>query len=462
MSDIELTPEYLLSLSSKISDFATSKDIHAAEVMFIDSRKIQIMCSGQSISTARETSELGFAVRVLRNNTEGFSYTNKHDIDSLEQCAAEAINMVGVSPPKPGSRFSLPADYTEIEGIFSKNLADTTIDEIIVYANEILKPFQEAPIDIKTELSTILISETCTGIVNSLGVEGFYKTNAMEGGFIAIAREGEKVGSVVMDDFFTRDPSTIDFRKFGQDLCERAIRNIRAEKATGIESDIVVFEPNAVFNPIYITMAMALAADKVQRNQSMWKDKLADTVAVKELEFVDDPHTKEAGTGARVFDDEGVPTQKIDLIKDGVLENFIFDELTASRAQTLSTGNSFRGQGGSSFMNPPNFIFTNGGIISPGKQTPEELIEDIKKGITFEYFSGSITIENGIFSGVAKGAQLIKNGSIEKPLTNVTISGNVFDVLNNIEGFGNNLKLVNAIMRTPSIRVKGITISTQK
>ena len=72
MSDIELTPEYLLSLSSKISDFATSKDIHAAEVMFIDSRKIQIMCSGQSISTARETSELGFAVRVLRNNTEGF------------------------------------------------------------------------------------------------------------------------------------------------------------------------------------------------------------------------------------------------------------------------------------------------------------------------------------------------------------------------------------------------------
>lgn len=209
-------------------------------------------------------------------------------------------------------------------------------------------------------------------------------------------------------------------------------------------------------------MAMALAADKVQRNQSMWKDKLADTVAVKELEFVDDPHTKEAGTGARVFDDEGVPTQKIDLIKDGVLENFIFDELTASRAQTLSTGNSFRGQGSSSFMNPPNFIFTNGGMISPGKQTPEELIEDIKKGITFEYFSGSITIENGVFSGVAKGAQLIKNGSIEKPLTNVTISGNVFDVLNNIEGFGKDLKLVNSIMRTPSIRVKGIAISTQK
>ncbi|MHA1417232.1 MAG: metallopeptidase TldD-related protein, partial [Candidatus Heimdallarchaeaceae archaeon] len=110
---------------------------------------------------------------------------------------------------------------------------------------------------------------------------------------------------------------------------------------------------------------------------------------------------------------------------------------------------------------PPNNIFPNVPVIKPGDTKYDEMIEDIKEGIVFEYFAGSQRSENGIFSGVAKGAQLIKNGEITTPLTNVTIAGNVFDVLKNIVSLSKTTKKVNGYLETPYIKTKGINISSQ-
>jgi predicted Zn-dependent protease len=193
----------------------------------------------------------------------------------------------------------------------------------------------------------------------------------------------------------------------------------------------------------------------------MWKDKLADTVAINEFNLIDDSLNPDAGGGVRSFDDEGTATQLTSIIKEGVLENFLFDELRASKMNAQSTGNSWRSFGGARFMQPPSNIFPNAPVIKAGNLSYEELLEDVKTGITFEYFSGSFRAENGIFSGVAKGAQLIENGELTKPLINVTIGGNIFELLMNITGMTKDLELSNGFMKTPKIKAKGINISTQ-
>lgn len=454
--------EQLLELSNSVVEQGMQKDVHAVEVYFQRVKTMQITVSGQDVSNERATSELGFGIRVLRGESEGFAYTNKFDEESLKRCLDDAIKMANVIPPKAGASFALPSNYPHIEGLYSSKISNITAEDLVSYVDQIVTPFKEAPVELRTDLSRVQVIEESVGIVNSLGVEGSYQSNYLDGSFFLIARDGDKVGSFVTDNFFTRDPSKVNFTQFGSDLADRAIRNLNAVKAPKIDSDTVIFKPDAVLSPIFIVVANSISAEEVQKNRSFWKDRLADKVAVENLSISDSPHDVTGGEGVRPFDDEGTPTKETTIIKDGILENFLFDVLRAHRAHTISSGNSWRSMQGSRFTNGPSIILPNAPIIHPGDHSNEELIEETKLGIIFEYFSGSYRPENGIFSGVAKGAQLIENGEITKPLINVSIAGNVFDALNNIEGISNTVALTSNYLRTPWLKITGIKISTQE
>ncbi|MHA1686153.1 MAG: TldD/PmbA family protein [Candidatus Heimdallarchaeaceae archaeon] len=453
--------EELMSLSNELVEYALTKDIHAVEVFYEYRKTLQIVVAGHDVSSERSTREIGFGIRVLKGESEGFSYTNKTDKESLEKCVDNAVKMANVVPPKPGVGLPLPADYHMINNLYSEKIAIITPEDIIGYISQITTPFRESTVDLRADLSKVQSIEEWAGIVNSIGVEGSYKANYLEGSFFLIARDGEKVGSFVTDSFFTRDPERVDFTEFGTKLAQRAERNLNAIPAPSIDSDVVIFKPDAVFIPIFLVIASSVSADNVQQNRSFWKDKLADQVASESLSIYDEPHNILGGAAVRPFDDEGVPTQLTAIIKDGILENFLFDTLRAQRSHSESTGNSWRSFQPPRFSNIPSQIFPNAPVIQSSNFSEEQLIEETKLGIIFEYFSGSFRPENGIFSGVAKGAQLIENGEITKPLINVSISGNVFECLNNIEGIGNKLSLVSGYLRTPVLKISGIKIASQ-
>ena len=457
----DLTKEEILSLSHKVVDYALTKNVDAAEVFSHLNSQTQVMTEGRSIANERDKSELGFAIRVIKGESEGFSYSNKADLNSLKNTVDEAIGTASVAPANPGIRLAAPTDYKQISGIYTSSVTNLTIDDLIEDAKAVLAPMGEVSVDVRTNLSSMTKQEEWQSVVNSLGVEAFQKSNNYTGGFFVVPRDGDKVGAFVFDDFFTHDPKSVDLRKFGEELTQRAVRNIDAEAPSKIDSDIVIFQKEGIFQPIALVILQAISALSVYQQRSMWKDKLADTVAISDFNMIDDSLNPDGGGGVRAFDDEGNATQKTSIIKNGVLENFLFDELRASKMNAKSTGNSWRSFGGARFMTPPSNIFPNAPIIQGGDFSYEELLEDVKTGITFEYFSGSFRAENGIFSGVAKGAQLIENGEITKPLINVTIGGNIFELLMNITGMTKELELSNGFMKTPKIKVKGINISTQ-
>jgi PmbA protein len=454
--------ESLLDLSQQLVKYANTKDITASEVFFYQKKNTQVMTEGLSISTERAISELGFGIRVLNKEVEGFSYTNKINLNALKSCVDEAVSISQIAPPKPGAKLPVPTNYSRIDGIYTNSVAELTIEDMIDSAKIVLQPMREAKVSVRTNLSRIVIEEEISGIVNSLGVESYSRSNSLSGTFIAVAREGEKVGSFVFDDFYTHDSSEVDFFKFGETLTSRAIRNLDAITPPTIDSDIVVFSKNGVFRPIFMVIAHSIRADSVEQGRSLWADKLADSVAINTFNFIDDSHNPDAGSGCRHFDDEGNATQKTSIIKDGVLETFLFDELRANRMDTNSTGNSWRSLGGARFVVPPSEIYPNAPYILPGDMSTEEIYEDINLGIIFEYFSGSFRMENGIFSGVAKGAQLIRKGELAEPLTNISIGGNVFELLSNIVGLSKETQLTNEYLTTPLIKAKGVKISTQK
>ena len=96
----KLDKEYLMDLSTKVRDYALSKDVDAAEVYFNFSNNMEVLAENQSISTERKKKELGFGIRVLKNSAEGFSYSNKLDLEALKLATDEAVGIAKVSPAK--------------------------------------------------------------------------------------------------------------------------------------------------------------------------------------------------------------------------------------------------------------------------------------------------------------------------------------------------------------------------
>ncbi len=452
----------LIVLNEKLSSYAEKYEVKEVEMFFEYSKTLQIIISGHSIVNERETEELGFSSRIINNGSQGFAYSNKTSFEELKKCVDDAVAISKVAPQTPD--ISLPeikTSYPSISNLYSSDLANIDVEFLINQAREFIEPLKTAPVEVKVDLSKVQLTESWIGIVNSLGIKQAYKTNLLHGEFFMIARDGEKVGSFIDESFFTRNPKSVNLPIIGQNMIQKAVDNLNVETIPSLDSDTVIFNPDAVANPIAFVIALAVSSKNVQKNRSLWKDSLAEQVAVDSFSLTDNPHNVEGGIGAKPFDMEGTATKPVDIIKDGMLETFLFDELHAKRAKTESTGHCTRSMGGKQFSAPPREVFPHSMFIHPGDMKFDEMIEDTKLGIIFDRFSGSTRMENGIFSGVAKGVKLIENGEITKPLTNISIAGNVFDLLKNIDGIADKQRLTHGFLTTPCIKAKKVSITTE-
>jgi len=193
-------------------------------------------------------------------------------------------------------------------------------------------------------------------------------------------------------------------------------------------------------------------ADNVQRGRSLWADMIGENVSNRNLTVSDDgllPY----GLGSSPFDAEGVPSQKTLLIDNGILRNFLYDSYTANKADTESTGNATR----NSYSSLPAISISNL-LIEPGTKSFDDLVSEIDRGIIINRFSGSVRVESGEFSGVAKQASYVENGEVKFPLKETMISGNAFDSLRKIVEIGRDRRATMTSVYTPPILVKDINI----
>ena len=190
----------------------------------------------------------------------------------------------------------------------------------------------------------------------------------------------------------------------------------------------------------------------MQRGRSLWADKIDENVSNRKLTVVDDgllPY----GLGSSPFDAEGIPCQKTMLIDNGVLKNFLYDSYTANKANVESTGNAVRG----SYSNLPSISISNL-LVEPGAKSLDDLISEMDKGIIINRFSGSVAVESGEFSGIAKQASYVENGEMKFPLKETMISGNAFESLKNIVEIGRERRATMTSVYTPPILVKDVGI----
>ena len=207
------------------------------------------------------------------------------------------------------------------------------------------------------------------------------------------------------------------------------------------------------------TFTSSFSAQAVQDNRSRLKGKLGEKIAADHVNLIDNPFLP-AGIQSATFDSEGVPTRKLNIVEEGKLQTYFHNLKTAKKDGVETTGHAHRrSYQGSVEVSPSNFY------IEPSNQTYEQLYLDFGEGIIITELAGlhsGADPISGDFSLAADG-YYVKDGRIVGPTKQMTVAGNFFEVLQDIEGIGNDLLFspmsFNGYIGSPSLKIKSLAIT---
>jgi PmbA protein len=223
----------------------------------------------------------------------------------------------------------------------------------------------------------------------------------------------------------------IDGEKIANEVCDLAKSSLNTKSIETGDYDVVLDYYAAV--GLLQTFLGAFNGENVMRGRSILKGKIGEEIANPTLSIIDNP-LLEKGMLTSKCDDEGSASQKTELVKDGVLNSFIYDIYTANTEGVKTTSNGMRG----SYMSTP--------MISPSnlefKFSEMKKLSEIDRGVLTTSVLGAHTANpiSGDFSVEASNAFKINNGELTEPISKAMISGNIFELMKTIEGVESEIK----------------------
>ena len=237
------------------------------------------------------------------------------------------------------------------------------------------------------------------------------------------------------------------FRTGAEMLTQELLDEIASEAVSGIDERFAARRPKGGQMPVVMgagasgillheAMGHAFEADFNRKGQSIFSGRIGEKVCREEISIVDDG-TIPGNRGAVNFDDEGVPGQNTFMVRNGVLESYLHDRISAAHFGVAPTGNGRR----ESFRYAP-IPRMRATYMLGGKSTKEDIIASVKNGIYVDQFSnGQVQIGEGDFTFFVKSGFLIEDGRLTMPVKDINIIGNGPQALADITAVGNDPKV---------------------
>ena len=208
----------------------------------------------------------------------------------------------------------------------------------------------------------------------------------------------------------------------------------------------VVFDPHAGAS-LLGSLFQVISGSAVERGASFLSDAVGTVIASPLVTVVDDPHRRR-GLGSRPFDGEGLPTRETVFVERGTLKQLALSCYHARRLHLTPTGHA-TGSGGEK---PSNLY------LAPGTTPREELIAGVRRGFYCESMMGfGFNPSTGDYSRGASG-YLIEDGQLTRPVSEVTLSSTLGEILSGIDAVGDELIFDRSVV-APSFRVASMTLA---
>jgi PmbA protein len=237
--------------------------------------------------------------------------------------------------------------------------------------------------------------------------------------------------------------------QIGRTAARRATRMLGARKVQ-TQRVPVVFDPRMAASFVG-GLAAAINGNLVYKKSSVLGALLDKRIAPTSFTVVDDA-TLAHGLATRPLDGEGVASRRTVVIDQGVLKAFLYDAYTASKARATSTSSAARGWGSLPSIGTSNFFLENGGI------DPGDIIRGVKQGLYVTAMLGrGADVVTGDYSRGANGLWIV-NGELAFPVQEVTVSGNLLEMLRSIDAVGTDLEHRSSTA-APTLRFAELTVS---
>ena len=421
------------------------KEAEQVEVLSLQNEKTTVEYEANQLKTCTVAETKGTAVRVIRNGQLGFSAStdetviNKLAANALESAAYGDKAPFSFPDPKPG-----PAVRT-----FDKAVADLPIARLVEMGKEILdlvlRVEPDARCNIGLERSIVTAS-----IRNQKGLDVSFQTSPLSLGLEIDRIEGDDV--LILYDQFGATVWDNDYLDFARNLVEklkkaRTITSIQPGKMP------VLFAPTGTL-ALGLPLSQGLNGKEVYKGTSPIKDKIGEKLFDEKITIIDDG-TIDGKFASASYDDEGVPRRRNVLVEKGVLKGFVYDLKTAAQSGVESTGNASR-----QLFYPPEPSFTNF-VIQPGQTPLKDILSGIDEGIIVEDLLGigQGNIISGAFSNPLALAFKVEKGEIVGRVKDLSIAGNIYDLLKNVAAVSKEAQWVYNTFYAPYILIPEMNVA---
>jgi TldD protein len=425
------------NIAQLVLDHALSRGADFAEI-FVEKTNIQkATVLGQKVHAIQGGIDFGLGIRMIYGHRVLYGYTNIPTSEELLKIVSLISEREKTTRKHDFESFTLNPT-NDIHPVISPLGSDIELDSKISYLFDIDKAARSVSEMISQVTVSSLEKKQQVEIFNSEGLQSFDTRNYIRIVASSIAeKNGEQSegyeGPGALSGF--EFAKTVSAQDLGSKVAEQALVKLNADPCPAGKMPVII---DNGFGGVIFHEACGhlLETTSVQKKASVFWDKMDQQIANPVVSAVDDGTLKNEW-GSINIDDEGMKTQKTQLIKDGMLTSFLVDKIGAMRTGFERTGSGRR----QSYRFAPASRMRNT-FIEPGKSTLEEMVSSIDKGIYCKKMGGgSVSPGTGEFNFAAQESYLIENGKITKPLKSATLIGTGPEVLQKISMVGDNFEL---------------------
>ena len=406
----------------------------------------------RELENLKEAGSRAAGLRILIGQRTGSSYTSDLSAAGIEHLVKSAIELAEVTTDDPHAGLPEPEELGALAGCLDLYSAD--VDELETDARIALaRRAEEAALaaDPRIANSEGASFDSYAGrhiFANSRGFAGEYRSSSCSLAAVPVAKDGE---SMERDAWYHSARSLALLEppeQIGRTAAARALRRLNPVKVA-TQKVPVVFEPRVAAS-LLENLFEAVHGMMIYRHESFLAGKLGEKVASEKLSLIDDA-TIPGLFGTSPFDDEGVASRRTVVLERGVLKSYLLNTYAARKLGMKTTGNASRGLAGNAGIGHGNFFVENG--VLP----PERIIARIADGFyVTELIGMGVNIVTGDYSRGAAGLW-IRNGELAFAVSEVTIAGNLQDMLLGVEEVGNDLEFRGSVA-APTLKIGEMTV----
>lgn len=405
-----------------------------SELFLEQSRRTSILCDNKKLENVSVLTDLGAGLRLLSNHKTSYGFTN--DLSSSELInLADRVGMAGSDNKHHGDLNLTRAHPHTLPTIALPPGTVPTQKKI-----DLVKQAEALAYSLSPEIVQVQIRysdfERNVRIANSDGHDVLSPATLMVMTVNVTATDGKEffkgyqaIGGYGGLELLSQE----EIDQAVKQAVKRALLNKTARKADGGIMPVVI-SSDAGGTMVHEAVGHGLEADLACEGMSVYGGQLGKTVASSLVSIVDDP-TLPQKRGFYLYDDEGAVATPTLLIKNGQLQNYMHNRLTAMKNNTTTNGHGRR----QSYAHRPIVRMSNTYML-PGNDNPSEIISSVSSGLFVKMMGGGeVNTVSGDFVFEVTEGYRIENGKIGEPVRGATLTGNGPEVLKMIDKVGNDL-----------------------